>query len=86
MFGLGVHGLECVFHMSESGLLEVMFPQLRSTGETSRVSDASEMSNGIFLQSLVDHFRMKGLFFFMKPSPACCGVGLGSYSSVLFLI
>ena len=41
--------------MSESGLLEVVFPQFRSTGETSRprVSDASEMSNGIFLQSLV---------------------------------
>ena len=52
MFGVGIDGLEGIFYMSESSLFEIVFPQFRSTGETSRVSDASEMLDGIFFKSL----------------------------------
>ena len=87
VFSVGIDGLETVFYMPESSLFEIVFPQFRSTGKTSRVSDDSEMLDGISFQSLVDHFRTKG-FLFLNPSPACCGtsVGLVSYSRVLFLI
>ena len=43
MFGVGIHGLEGVFYVAESSLFEIVLPQFRSTGETSRVSDPSEM-------------------------------------------
>ena len=37
-----------ISYVSESSLLEIVFPPFRSTSETSRVSDASEMLDGIF--------------------------------------
>ena len=49
MLGVGIHGLEGVFYVSESTLFEIVLSQFRSTGETSRVSDPSEMLDGIFL-------------------------------------
>ena len=48
MFGVGINGLEGVLYASESSLFEIVLPQYRSTGETSRVSDPSEMLDGIF--------------------------------------
>ena len=48
MFGVGIHGLEGVFYVSKSSLFEIVLLQFISTGETSRVSDPSEMLDGIF--------------------------------------
>ena len=48
--------------MFECGVLEIVFPQYRSTGVASRVSDSDEMLNSIFFQSYVYHFRKKGFF------------------------
>ena len=60
--------------MFESGILEIVFPQFRSTGETSRVSDGGEMLHSIFFECFVDHFRTKG--FFLRPSPFLLWTGV----------
>ena len=86
MFSVGVDGLQKILFVFESSVFEIVFPQFRRTGETSRVFDVSEMLDSLSFQSLVDHFRRKGFLF--KLFPACCvtRVGLVSYFRVLFLI
>ena len=39
--------MESVFPMFECGVLEIVFPQYRSTGVACRVSDSDEMLNSI---------------------------------------
>ena len=52
VFSAGIDGLKSIFYVSESCVFEIVFPKFRSTGETSRVPDFSEMLDSLSFRAL----------------------------------